>query len=186
MKRKKIKKLVQPDVINELVELRLIKFLHFVRMLFLEIDKADAKTRRSIFRKVLTSLLKLYSSVAVLTEKRKSQDIMNYFKEPEKDQVELGCDLIESLDDMLEFFEESQGQVRSPENFMKPAVYGILCMYIVLAKSDQRGSNMCKNLGKEMAERWGAYTAKQVTASYLAKGVKDQERVEGILECYYF
>ena len=186
MKRKKTKNLVQPDVIKELVELRLTKFLHFISVLFLEIDKAKTRTRKSIFRKVLTSFLEIYSSVAVLTEKRKSQDIMHYFKISEEMKVELDCDLIESLDGILKFFEESKDQVRSLESFMKPIVYRLICMYIVLAISDKQGANMCKNLGKELTEKWGANTAKQVTASYLAKGEKNDERIEEILECYYF
>ena len=186
MKRKRVKKLVQPDIINELVELRLIKFLHLVYILFLEIDKADTKTRRSIFRKVLTRLLEKYSSVAVLREQRKSQDIMHHLKPSKKEQVELSSDLIESLDGMLELFEESQGQVRSPRDFMKFVVYRLICMYIVLAVSDSQGAKMCKNLGKEMADRWGENTAKQVAIPYIAKGEKNEERVEEILESYRF
>lgn len=187
MKRKKTKNLVQPEIIENLVELRRIKFLHFIHILFLEIDKeTDAKKRRQIFRKVLTSVLEIYSTIAVLTARRKSQDIVHYFKISEKAQVELDYDLDEGLNGILELFGEAHDQVRSSENFMKPVVYMLLCMYIALAESDKQGANMCKNLAKELPKKWEKNTAKQVAADYLAKGEKNQERIAEMIECYEF
>ncbi len=182
MKRKKTKKLVQPDIIENLVELRRIKFLYFIHILSLEIDKeTDAKKRRQIFRKVLTSILEIYSTIAVLTVRRKSQDIMHYFKISEKTQVELDYDLDEGLNGILKLFDEAHDQVKSLENFIKPVAYRLLCMYIVLAVSDTQGANMCKNLAKELPEKWGKDTAKQVSGNCIAKGEKNQERIEEIL-----
>lgn len=172
MKRKKTKNLVQPDVINELVELRYIKLLHLIRTLILEIEnKTDKKVRKFIFREVLDRFLETYSD-SVPTLKTKSREIRKYFGRLEKSQ--LSNNLNECVDDMLKFFLSIQNQVRDIEDFKKFVVSRLLCIYIVLAETDIRGNNMCTSLCKELVgKNWKENTTKRYTLECLGDGHQD-------------
>jgi len=177
--------LIQPNVSKELVQLRHDKFADLVDVLFHAIDGADAKTRRSIFRKVLINFLESYSSISELTVKRKSQDLMHYFKISEKVQVGLGYNLSASIDDMLEFFLNLHNQVRDTKDFMKPVVSRLICMYMALALSDKGGITRCKILVKELTN-WKNDIPNKVILSYLGGGEKSPERLDEIVERYQF
>ncbi len=172
MKRKKTKNLVQPDVIEELVELRYIKFLHLIRTLLIEIENTtDKKTRKSIFREILYRFLETYSG-SVPTLRTKSVEIKKYFGRPE---LQFGNDLNECVDDMLKFFLDVQDKVRNIEDFRKFVVSRLLCTYIVLAETDARGSNMCTSFCKELVGKrnWKENTPKRYTFECLGDGHQD-------------
>jgi hypothetical protein len=182
---KRRSEIIQPDVIRELVQLRHDKFVDLVDVLFSAIGEADSKTRKLIFRKVLVNFLESYSSISGLTVKRKSQDIMHYFKTSDEVQVRLGYNLSASIDDMLEFFFDSQNQVRKIEDFMKPVVSKLICMYIAFALSDKEGITMCKNLVKELTN-WKNDIPNNVILLYLGNGEKSPNRLDEIVKTYQF
>ena len=184
MKKKK-RELIQPAISKELVQMRSDKFADLIDALFLAIDEADAKTRKSIFRKIITNFLESYSSISGLTVKRKSQDINHYFKTSEEVQVRLDDNLYASIGDMLEFFSESRDKVRDIEAFMKPAISGLVSMYVVLVVSDNEGVTRCKNLVKELTN-WQSDLPNRITHRYLCKGEKYPGHLDEIVQKYQF
>ena len=148
MKRKKTKKLVQPEELSRLLWLREERFYNLIENLLSDMENVDNETRISIFRAIMLRFLEEYSSVAELRMKRKSQDIMFSFRSVSK---EVNEELEQSVSEMLSVFSDSQEIVRDKASFMAPIISRLLCMYIVFAESDESGAKKkCQNLAKEL------------------------------------
>lgn len=151
MKRKKTKKLVQPEELKRLLWLREETFYNLIEDLLSEMKNVDNGARISIFRAVMLRFLEEYSSVAELRMKRKSQDIMFSLRSVSKEVIE---DLEQGVSEMLSVFSDSQEVVSDQASFMTPIISRLLCMYIVFAESDESKANgfkkKCQNLAKEL------------------------------------
>ena len=147
MKREKNKSLSQPGETERCLESRNVIFDNLVDALLSE--DVGSKERISLFRGVLLKLLSEYVSVAEMTAKRRSQDIMSSFRrltDQSEIQVESNRELAQKVSEILSLIKDD-----GRESFFRPVISRLVCMYNVFAKSsDEEGAKKCQILAKDL------------------------------------
>ena len=130
--------------------------------------------KKSICRKSLWIFLRNYICFANGKAKTKAKDITLYFSlsmgEAKGNEI-LNQKILELLDLML----SSREFVKDKEEFTRPIIFKLICLYSALAVSDKDGVIKCNELGKELSTKWSKSTPESVTLSCLKKREKDSK-----------
>ena len=151
------------------------KLNEFTNEFLSELEKSpNRRARKAVAHKVLLVFLGNYSCFAEGEAHAKCKELMNHFCSSIND-IQRNERLDLAIQELVSHMSYAMNTVEDKESIIWTIIRRLICLYVVFAESDQTGTIICHNLGKEYSKKWRKSTPMKVTLSILEKRDKDSK-----------